>query len=133
VPRQTVDLDLFSGSGNVILQDAIGKLEGAELYDRDAIATITPVTIAKVDSNPSTMDRQQSGLYVLAVEDYRSVLEPADQLSQRLTRLGLMASLFLLAFATAMWLLVMRMIRESRLRLTRSFSPSAESNSMAKS
>ena len=72
----------------------------------------------------------ESGLYVLVVEDSDSVIEPAHLLGQRLGWLGLLASLILLAVVVSMWLLVNRMLRNTRLKLSRSFAPAFDSSAL---
>ena len=53
-----------------------------------------------------------TGLQVLAVEDYASVINPVDLLSQRLLSLLAIALLSLLALTIAMWWLVTRTLNE---------------------
>ena len=63
-------------------------------------------------------ENKTPGIYVVALEDYESVLEPSQDLSARLGRLAILAFLILALVAIGMWLLVTRMFRESRRRLS---------------
>ena len=111
------------------------------LYDRQALAAWASVTVnlalvSEMGSTPVKADEQLSkrtrleetrvdtGLHVLAVEDINEITEPADALGRELGRLSLLALLFLSLVALGMWLLVSRMLRESREKMARAFSPS---------
>ena len=63
-----------------------------------------------------------SGLYVVVAENYGKVLEPVERLSSRLFWLAIYATLFFVVVALLMWLMVLRMLRESNNRLIRSFT-----------
>lgn len=110
--------------------DPVGTDPAGTAYNQESIASKAAVTMREYappleDSQPSTQSRSDTGLYVVAIENYQSVTEPAQMLGRRLGRLALLASLFLLLVAVGMWMLVARMLRESRQRLSRSFSSSA--------
>jgi serine/threonine protein kinase len=117
----------------------IGKLAN---YDRKLIVATAPVMMDAVqDAQPTTVgesaatsegSRVDTGFLVLAVEDYVSVVDPANDLSRRLGRLALGAGLFLSFVTVAMGFIVKRMLQESRQKLERAFSPSAETSFTAK-
>jgi serine/threonine protein kinase len=113
-------------------------------YDRQGLAAWAPVTVNAMlmaearqlavgtyDKNTTTRDslaesRIETGLHVVAVEDKNYVIEPAHALGRTLGRLSLLALLFLSLVALGMWLLVNRMLKESRERMSRAFSPSGQ-------
>jgi eukaryotic-like serine/threonine-protein kinase len=68
--------------------------------------------------------RTSSGLVVLALEDYASVVAPANNLIYEWGRLASFAAFFLLAVSVGMWFFVRRLLQESREKLERAFSPS---------
>ena len=71
------------------------------------------------ENEPSPIEGEEgtfeiaTGLYVLAVEDYASVINPVNSLSQRLMSLLGIALLSLLALTLTMWWLVTRTIGRS--------------------
>ena len=89
--------------------DPLGKTEiGSENnFDREFIVAMEEVS-----------ENKTPGIHVVALEDYESVLEPSQELSARLGRLALLAFLILALVAIGMWLLVTRIFRESRRRLS---------------
>ena len=113
----------------------LGKSAG---YDRESMVAKADVTMEagsletragqddQADAGPAT--RKDTGLIVLAIEDYASIVAPANDLSRQLGQLALMAAPFLFVVTIGMWLFVNRMLRESRQRLSRAFSPSGESS-----
>ncbi len=80
--------------------------------------------VADENSTDQAVVRKETGLVVLAVEDYASIIAPAKDLSRQLGQLAALAALFLFVVTIGMWLFVNRMLRESRRRLDRAFSPS---------
>ena len=68
---------------------------------------------------------------MLAVRDQEKVLSDVRRLSSRLTGLALLASASLFGIGLLMWAFVNRMMRESRERLARSFSPASESSAIS--
>ena len=76
----------------------------------------------------SPPNRIATGLYVLAAEDYSSVIRPVRELTRQLTWLGWGAIGFFLIVALGMWLFVMRLLAESRERLGRAYSMSVDSS-----
>ncbi len=139
VPLVTVDLENVRNKRR--FKDPLGDLTLGTHYQRLWIASVLPVTSADSSENTpngtesqnnSTKEAKQSsvnptGLYVLAAEDYQSSIDSVRELSNRLVRLAIAAAVFFLIVATAMWLLVLRTFRESRLRLAGGFTPSSES------
>ena len=121
------------------------------VYDREGLAAWAPVTVNKVlvsksdllrdgdELSPTTIgkasdpdsiiqSRVNTGLRVVAVEDKNDVIKPAHDLGRTLGWLSLAALLLLLLVALGMWLLVNRMLKESRERMARAFSGSGQSD-----
>jgi hypothetical protein len=133
IPDKEMLLDGQTVADHPRFVDPVGVEPDGRAYNQEAIASKAAVTMrdysaTNAASPPATQTRSETGLYVVAVQNYQSVTEPAQMLGRRLGRLALLASLFLLAVALGMWLLVARMLRESRQRLSRSFSPSAHTS-----
>lgn len=130
-------LDVSSIHQESTFFDPIGKTEVPESteYAQESIASVVPVTMQDYEAVTKTkpgmsLPRLDTGLNVVTVEDYGSIIAPARSLGKQLGRLALLASLFLLVVAIGMWALVGRMLRDSRRKLARSFAPSAESYSL---
>ena len=70
---------------------------------------------------------QNTGLVVLAIQDYGSVIDDVTELGSQLARMAMWTILFLLLIAIGMWLFVNRLMKESRERMARAFSPSTDS------
>lgn len=81
--------------------------------------------LSKSESNDTI---EETGLYVLAAEDYQRVIEPVKYLSRRLAYLGAAAAVFFILIAVGMWLGVMRMLSESRERLSGALHRQMESS-----
>ena len=80
-------------------------------------------------ANPETnVTIEETGLYVLAAEDYQRVIEPVKYLSRRLAYLGAAAAVFFILIAVGMWAGVLRMLRESRERLSGALHRQMESS-----
>jgi serine/threonine protein kinase len=100
--------------------DPMGEEPEGKDYNRRSIAAAAEVILKRKpvttqESNQlQTIDEEAgtfeiaTGLKVLAVEDYASVIDPVNTLSQRLMNLLVIALLSLLALTVAMWWLVTR-------------------------
>ena len=112
-------------------------------FDRDWIAAVEPVKrtpsgdlpsagpspASHASSDPeSVTDPINTGLYVLAAEDYENVVRPVHELSWRLAILGGMAAVFFILITVGMWLSVLKMLRQSRQRLSVSLLRSTDSS-----
>lgn len=111
-------------------QDPIGDQELGEAYRSERIAAGTEITYSDFnmvdkDGTPKTF---QTGLYVIAVEDYETIIGPAKKLGRQLAWLGSIASTLLLMVALGLWFLVLKSTRDSRQRLARVFTPSSETS-----
>jgi len=95
-------------------------------YDRESIISRVPVVVQSLGSNQRVAN-QETGLEVVAVQDYKNVLADVSNLGAELGRLAVIASLIVLGLILGMLWFVNRMMRESRERLARSFSPNMES------
>ncbi len=132
--RVQVNVDEISSKDRFL--DPVGKTQiGIEAgYDRESIVAdervmMEPPPISNLKSKTDMLPkRSDTGLRVLAVEDYETIVAPANDLRVELGRLALLASLFLLTVTVGMWFFVRRMLQESRHRLERTFSPSTESS-----
>ncbi|MCH2182170.1 MAG: protein kinase [Mariniblastus sp.] len=140
--RRVDDVSSY-GSTAVLFADPIGEDPRGHEFDRMWIAAAEPVTrlgdfedaAAAGQSGAGESDsaaRVATGMYVLAAEDYSSVIQPVDDLTRQLTWLGLAAVGFFLVVAVGMWLFVMRLLAESRSRLGRVHRPVAGQSSLHK-
>ena len=122
----TITIDLSPGEQRFL--DPVGETEQGKHYHygRDSIVSSEPVLVQDTDPGSKHGDKKQTGLEVLAVQDYQDVLEDVSNLGSQLSQIALIAGLVLLGLAIGMWLFVNRMMRESRERLARNFSPSTE-------
>jgi len=131
------------GSSAVLFKDPIGgELRGRE-FDKLWIAAAEPVTRMNdfagstgsgsldVDGFDSA-DRVPTGMYVLAAEDYHSVIQPVNDLTRQLSWLGLAAIGFFVVVAVGMWLFVMRLLAGTRGRLERFDVPVSGQSSLYK-
>ena len=134
--RCTVDLGQVKETKRFF--DPVGNTELGKVmkYNSESLVASAPVKMSGfVDANAVATEKTESkkvqtGFVVLAVEDFASVVKPANELSGELERLAGLASLFLLAVTVGMWFFVRQMMQESRQRLERAFSPSSESSSL---
>ncbi len=116
-------------------RDPVGETETGQKaeYGRQSIVAKANVTMEEKGTAtsgaaaPTGNRRSKTGLVVLTVEDRDSIVAPANELSRQLGRLAALASTMLLLVSIGMWFFVRRMLQESRQRLERAFSPSAES------
>ncbi|MEL7500557.1 MAG: protein kinase [Planctomycetota bacterium] len=133
----TVDLDAIDESSRFV--DPIGRTEyGNRLkYGEESLVSIIYVTRAPRESGgnrsaemPSqeTNGRLPTGLVVLAVQNYGKVSSDVDELGSQLQRLAIMAGLALLLVGTTIAFFVNRMLKETREKLSRSFSPSRDTS-----
>lgn len=113
-------------------RDPIAELPRCERFNKNWIAALGPVMINQnYLAAPGQDDQSQideSGLFVLVAEDYDKVVEPVSRLGARLILLAVYAAFFFLIVATCMWLLVVRMMRDSSKRLARSFTAAGDSS-----
>ena len=113
-------------------RDPIADLPECGRFDRNWIAALASVLINQnYLAAPGQADQSQidkSGLYVLVAEDYDKVVEPVSKLGSKLIWLAIYATLFFLIVAISMWILVVRMMRESSRRLARSFTAAGDSS-----
>jgi serine/threonine protein kinase len=129
LPQELTDVKVMIGQAitdDHVFWDPIGKTETGSAYDRKSIVAASSVD-RQVDEIETTESDAKvvpapTGLYVLAYEEYKEVVEPSRKLSERLGRLLLMAVLILLALAIGMWLLVSRLFKESGFRLAQPFT-----------
>ena len=133
--------------------DPIGKDDAGKDYAQPTLAAHAPVQVKSLEdadrlpgqtpdaegANGGSADatgqapnvsevRRETGLHVVVVEDLDSIIAPARDLGKRLGRLAALAGVFFLMVATLMWVLVARMLRDSKRRLERTFSPGSESS-----
>lgn len=128
LPQELADVrvNLESLSKLKTSMDPLGETEvGRKLeYDRKFIIAIEEVNKEKaevgadVSNDDASAATGKKGIYVIALEDYESVMEPSRNLSARLGRLAVLAFLILVSVAIGMWFLVTRIFRESRRRLS---------------
>ncbi len=115
-------VDLAGIKETATSKDPIGESEQGEKYDSEYIAAVVPVALssrstASEGAAGKVEDDKQSGLVVLAFEDYGSVVDPSRKLSRGLLRMAVLALLLLLSVAVGMWFLVSRLFRDTNRRL----------------
>lgn len=105
-------------------RDPMGKTSLGSQYQRRFIVNSVPVLRQGISKRSTDSDlltdsdaATDSGLYVIAFDDYASVIAPAQELARRLGRLALLALLILVLVSVGMWMLVSRLFRESGLQL----------------
>ncbi|MEM7457805.1 MAG: hypothetical protein AAF456_26020 [Planctomycetota bacterium] len=121
--------------------DPVADIEGGEDYGEPHLAAIAAVRVKDLESrkllpeiDPEEREevelafKHDTGLFVIAAESQEDVVAPAYALGRTLGWISLGALALLLAVAVTMWILVNRMMRESRERLARAFAPSNESS-----
>lgn len=118
------DVSLMSSD---LFFDPVGRTEIGSEFSDPLIYGMARIDYASLDSQGSQQWRD-SGLAVLVLEAYDEVIRPSHELGSRLGRLALVASGFLIAVAVAMWIVVVRMMRQSRKQLARAFSTGGESS-----
>ena len=74
--------------------------------------------------------REPTGLKVIAVEDYESVIEPVHQLTWQLVRIAFWAIVVLLVVGLLLMYFLFRALRQSRRRLSRAYVSQTESTSL---
>ena len=129
-----VDLDAAATQHRTgaMFQDPVSKTTVGKQhnYGADSIVSIYHVEV-EIESSGQPSHRAEAeatGLQVLAVRDQADVLSGVWRLSSRLTWLALLALASLLATSMLMWAFVSRMMRETRERLARSFSPTSDTS-----
>lgn len=110
----------------VQFSDPIGTTDAGVDFRRPAVAAEADVEFTEVAIDSKTGAHRgrlrDSGLRIVVLEDYAAVVEPAHALGKRLSRLGMLAAVLLAVVALAMWLLVVRLMRQSSRQLARSFT-----------
>ena len=133
--RSLIDIESISnrrGFSDPLRAVSTAEGEGQKSADELLVAR-APVYFARdnreaAQNSENLSERRETGLFVLAVEDYQAIVGPVRSLSQRLGQLGVLASLFFVLVTIGMWVLVMRMLRDSRRRLTRILSAGTEAS-----
>jgi len=104
--------------------DPIGQTGSGEAFNQPSIASEAKVEFTEFTTDPAgkkVESRRDSGLRIVVLEDYETVIAPAHALGKRLSWLGAMATAFLVLVSLAMWYLVVRLLRDSRQQLSRTF------------
>ena len=124
-----VDLAAIKQHPEALFQDPVSKTTVGKQanYGADSIVSICEVEV-EIESRGGKLD--QSGLKVLAVRDQESVFAAVGELSSRLRWLAILELVCLATIALLMWAFVNRLMKESRQRLTRLFSPASESSAI---
>ena len=92
------------------------------------IAAYVPVVRAP-ENNPDLTEPQETGLFVVAVEDQDSVLEPSRELGGRMVWLGILALLSFLVVTGGLAYLVFRSFRQTKGQVGRFYGTSATNSS----
>jgi serine/threonine protein kinase len=110
--EQKANLPSEPGELDAFYSDPLGKLPEGKAYNRQWIACAEPV-LRKRDEGSQ---EEPSGLVVIVQEDYQSGLEAVNRLGSRLLWGAAIAILFAGGAIVALWLLVLRMLREPKSR-----------------
>ncbi len=126
VPTELIEcrLDSPPTDGKQFL-DPMGNTSLGTAFNQPSIASAAKVAITEYSTDPSGKkieSSHDSGLRIVVLEDYETVIEPAHALGQRLSWLGAMAATFLVIVSLIMWYLVVRLLRGTRQQLSRTFT-----------
>lgn len=101
--------EIIHGQPGQFYRDPLaGEPEAQSRFDRRWIAAAAPV---KLIGNGA-----DTGLVVLVQEDYAAVIRPVEELGARLMREGVIALVVVLLASAALWLFVIRILREPPIR-----------------
>ncbi|MFK7766023.1 MAG: serine/threonine protein kinase [Mariniblastus sp.] len=119
----------YTGFEDPVSTTAIGKKEynGDTIVWREEVSADVIVVEGSNREENYDVKKQNTGLVVLAVQNYESVTADVTKLGSQLFRLALLAGFFLLMVAVGMWLFVNRLMKESRERMSRAYFPSTDS------
>ena len=115
-------------------QDPIGQTQLGADYSPEHLAAAWEIEYTKVsvlgdeEAEALPENKINTGLYVVAVENYEGIIGPAKKLGIQLAWLGTLASLLLLLVALGLWFLVLKSTRDSRQRFARAFTASPDSS-----
>jgi len=119
-----IKVDLKQLTKNESGVDPLGNTKIGRIHQFDREFIVAKEEVGKKKRNESTAAAEaevkvtgKDGIFVVALEDYDSVIQPSKELSARLGRLAILAFCILVSVAIGMWLLVTRMFRESGRRL----------------
>lgn len=114
------------------LAEPYAQIDGHMLEQRTWLAARSPVQ-RRVDptSRKEEQNRVSTGLWVYALEDVRPILQPVQELSREIARLGMLAMGFGLFIILAMWWMTIRSWNRARTRLNRVLLPSLSRRSVA--
>lgn len=98
-------------------------------YDGETIVSRVGIRARGLDENDGTAE-QETGLEVWAVQDYQTAFADVANLGLKLANLAKWAGLSVFGLILGMLLFVNGMMRESRERLARTFSPTLESSAI---
>ena len=113
-------------------EDPIGKTEIGVDYRDQYISGVADVEFSDLDLNTEGA-RRRSGLAILVLENYESIIEPSRVLGTRMLTLAIRATVIALVVAIGMWIFAARLLRNSGRQLVRSFSPSGDSSQSVRS
>ena len=106
-------------------EDPLGKTPEGERLGYNGKRIVSRI---KVNAGRLGEGEQKTELEVLALHNYQNILMDVTNLGRRLGWLAAQAGVVVLCLLLAMLLFVNRMMRESRERLARAFSPSMDSS-----
>ncbi|MEM9412731.1 MAG: protein kinase, partial [Planctomycetota bacterium] len=132
-PEQIPSVDnlaLIQESGR--FEDPIAKLPIGDVYQKNWIAAVRPVLtnadyVNEKVGKPNSQNKFATDLHVLVAEDYDSVITPVAELSTSLIWLAIYATVLFVVVALVMWLLVIRMFKDTNSRLVRNFAAAGDS------
>lgn len=99
--RTSIDLESLDRSER--FHDPIGRDPAGAAYRSECVVAQAEVVRAPTGIEVGQREAPKTGLLVLAVEDYQSVIEPTHVLGRQLSQLAILAAVAFLAVAAATW------------------------------
>ncbi len=121
-----VDLDLLKRQ-SIFIDPLSPYRSGDTTEQRPLVAGVSPVYRTSRTRSLQAQRQQPTGLTVIAVEDYESVMQPVRRLAGQLARLGAGAMAFVVAVFSVLGFWLFRTFRRTRQRHAYLSAPSSES------
>lgn len=115
-------------NGATDIEDPLGYNPSNKPGKQQWLAAYVPV-IRSPEKNPDSTVPQNTGLFVVTVEDADSVLKPSRDLGQRMVQLGLFALIAFLLVTGGLTYLVFRSLRQANRTVSKFYSQGSESSS----
>lgn len=128
LPQELIDCRInLSQVADPPFHDPISQTQIGRDYAGDYIAGYADIEFSDLELQ-SVDARRRSGLAILVLENYQSIIQPSHELGRKLLNLGMRAAGIALLVAIVMWILAARMLKQSSRRLARAYSPTSDSS-----